>query len=114
MERSAGAIRMTEAIPAPLRVAGWVLLPGPLLAMLPDGPGQGAQLRSLIDVGVEKLGLGAGFAPLQFLALAWVAVAVVFWAQARSRGEGLGRKSGLVLIAALSSQAMVVLLLRAA
>ena len=110
MERSAIAVRMTEAIPTPIRVAGWLLIVAPLFAFLVDGPGENGQLRSLLGQGLSILGLGAGIAPLEFLALAWVAVALIFWGQAYVRGQTLGRKSTLVFVTALVSQAMLLLL----
>ena len=114
MERTAVAARVTEAIPTGVRVVGWLLILGPVFAFIVDGPGPGGQLRSLVDQGVAILGLGAGVAPLEFLAFAWVAVALIFWAQARMRGEGLGRKSSLVFVAALATQATLFVLSRAA
>ena len=110
MERTAVAVRVTEAIPTAVRVVGWMLIIGPVFAFLVDGPGPGGQLRSLVDQSLSILGLGAGFAPIEFLAFAWVAVAIVFWAQARTRGEGLGRKSSLVFVTALATQATLFLL----
>ena len=110
MERTAVAVRVTEAIPTAVRVVGWMLIVGPVFALLVDGPGPGGQLRSLVDQWLAILGLGAGVAPLEFLAFAWVAVAIIFWAQARTRGEGLGRKSSLVFVAALATQATLFLL----
>jgi hypothetical protein len=110
MERTAVAVRVTEAIPTAVRVMGWLLVLGPVFAFIVDGPGSGGQLRSVVDQGLAVLGLGAGVAPLEFLAFAWVAVAIIFWAQARSRGEGLGRKSGLVFVIALATQATLFIL----
>ena len=110
MERTAVAVRVTEAIPTAVRVVGWVLIIGPVFAFLVDGPGPGGPLRSLVGQGLSVLGLGSGIAPVEFLAFAWVAVAIIFWAQARTRGEGLGRKSGLVFVAALATQATLFVL----
>ena len=110
MERTAVAVRVTEAIPAAVRVVGWVLIIGPVFTFLVDGPGPGGRLRSLVDQWLAILGLGAGIAPVEFLAFAWVAVAIIFWAQARTRGEGLGRKSSLVLVAAIATQVSLILL----
>ena len=114
MERTAIAVRVTEAIPTPVRVVGWLLILGPVFAFVVDGPGPGGQLRSLVDQGLAILGLGGGIAPLEFLALTWVAVAVIFWGQSYLRGEGFGRKSGLVFVAALATQLMLLLLSSAA
>ena len=110
MERTAVAVRVTEAIPTAVRVVGWMLVIGPVFAFLVDGPGPGGQLRSFVDQWLAMLGLVTGVAPIEFLAFAWVAVAVIFWAQARTRGEGLGRKSSLVFVAALATQAILFLL----
>lgn len=110
MERTAVAVRVTEAIPAAVRVVGWMLILGPVFTFLVDGPGPGGQLRSMVDQGLAILGLGAGLAPLEFLAFAGVAVALIFWAQARTRGEGLGRKSSLVFVVALATHATLFLL----
>jgi hypothetical protein len=110
MERSAIAVRMTEAIPTPVRVAGWTVIIVPLFAFLVDGPDQNGPLRTFLGQILSILGLGAGIAPLEFLALAWVAVALVFWAQAFVRGQTLGRKSTLVFVTALLTQGMLLLL----
>jgi len=110
MERTAVAVRVTEAIPTAVRVVGWMLILGPVFAFIVDGPGRGGQLRSLIDQGLAFIGLGAGTAPLEFLAFAWVAVAIVFLAHARTRGEGPGRKSSLVFVVALATQATLFIL----
>lgn len=110
MERSAAAVRVAEAIPTPVRVAGWLLILGPVFAFLVDGPGQNGQLRSMVGQALSVLGLGEGTAPLAFLALAWVAVALIFWGQAHSRGQGLGRKSALVFFTAILAQAGLLLL----
>ena len=109
MEQSAAAVRVTEAIPSPLRFAGWLLLLGPVLAFIPNGAGRGGQLRSLVDEGLGVLGLGTGIAPLEFFAFAWVAVAMLFWLQARSRGHGLGPRSSVVLTIALAGQVLIFL-----
>jgi hypothetical protein len=113
MEPSAAAIRVREAIPTTVRVAGWLLILGPLLAFIAERPDEGRQLR-LVGQSLALLGLGDGIVPLEFLVFTWVAVAVVFWAQAHVRGSGLGRKSSLVVVAALVSQAMLFLMTRAA
>lgn len=110
MERTAVAVRVTEAIPAAVRVAGWLLILGPVFAFIVDGPGPGGLLRALVDQWLAIVGLGAGIAPLEFLAFAWVAVAMIFWAQAHTRGEGLGRKSSLVLVIAFATQVTLFLL----
>jgi hypothetical protein len=110
MERTAVAVRVTEAIPAAVRMVGWLLILGPAFVFIVDGPGPGGQLRSLVDQGFAVLGLGAGIAPLEFLAFAWVAVAMIFWAQAHIRGGGLGRKSSLVFVVALGTQVTLFLL----
>ena len=110
MERTAAAVRMSEAIPTPVRVMGWMLIIGPVFALVVDGPGPGGQLRSLVDQGLAILGLGAGVAPLEFLAFARVAVALMFWGRAHMRSDGLGRKSSLVFVASLATQAMLFLL----
>ena len=113
MERHAAAVRVTEAIPTPARVAGWLMLVGPLLAFLAERPDEGRQPR-LLGQSLAVLGLGDGIVPLEFLAFAWVVVALVFWGQAHARGYGLGRKSSLVFLAALASQAMLLPLTSAA
>ena len=110
MERSAVAVRVTEAIPTGVRVVGWLLILGPVFAFIVDGPGPGGQLHALVDQGLAILGLGVGVDPLGFLAFAWVAVAIIFWLQARTRGEGLGRKSSLVFVVALATQATLFIL----
>ena len=113
MERHTAAIRVTEAIPAPMRVAGWLVILGLLLALLAERPGEGRQLR-LVGQSLAVLGLGDGIVPLEFLAFTWLAVALVFWGQAHSRGYGLGPRSSLVFLAALVSQGMLLLLTNAA
>lgn len=110
MEHGIAAVRVREAIPGPLRVAGWLLLVGPLLAFFAGAPGVGGQLGSLVNQGLAVLGLGAGMAPLEFLAFAWVAIALVFWLQARSHGHGLGPRSALVFGTVLGTQAALLLL----
>ena len=112
VERSARALRVHEAIPAPVRVVGWLLLLGPVIGVAIDGRGRGAQLMNFISERLDVLGLGAGVAPLEFLAFAWVAVALIFWAQARARGETLGRKSGLVMTVSLATQALLLVVLQ--
>ena len=92
MERTAAAVRMSEAIPTPVRVMGWMLIIGPVFALVVDGPGPGGQLRSLVDQGLAILGLGAGVG------------------RAHMRSDGLGRKSSLVFVASLATQAMLFLL----
>ena len=114
MERSAATVRITEAIPTPIRVIGWLLLIGPVLAFFVEGPGRGGQLAYLVGEGLAVLRLGAGVAPFEFLAFAWVAVALVFWGQAHSRGQTLGLKSGMVLFTALAAQALLLVLNSAA
>jgi hypothetical protein len=107
MERSVAFVRVREAIPTPIRIVGWVLLLGPVLAILPEGTRSTLPLRSLIGEGLAILGLGAGIAPLEFFAFTWLAVAVVFWVQAYFRGQGLGPKSTIVFGTALVAQAML-------
>ncbi len=111
MEQGIAAVRVREAIPGPLRIAGWLLLVGPFLAFFASGPGMGGQLGSLIGQGLDVLGLGAGMAPLEFLAFAWVAIALIFCLQARSHGHGLGPKSALVFGTALGTQVALLLLI---
>lgn len=113
MDRSAFAVRVREAIPTPVRVAGWLLILGPLIAFLAERPGEGRQLR-VVGQSLSVLGLGDGIVPLEFLTFTWLAVAVVFWGQAHARGLALGRKSSLVLVAALVTQAMLFLMISAA
>jgi hypothetical protein len=114
MEQGVAAVRIREAIPGPVRIAGWMLLVAPLLAFFAGGPGAGGQLGSLIGQGLEVLGLGAGMAPLEFLAFAWVAIALIFWLRARSSGHGLGPKSAVVFGTALGTQAVLLALLNSA
>jgi hypothetical protein len=77
-------------------------------------PGRGGQLAWMVRERLQLLGLGSGVEPLAFLTFAWVAVALMFWGHARSRGDGLGRKSGAVVVAAVAAQLMLVVLLRLA
>jgi hypothetical protein len=110
IEQGIVAVRVKEAIPGPIRMAGWLLLLAPLLAFFAGGTGKGGQLGSLVSQGLVKLGLGAGLAPLEFLAFAWVAIAMICWLQARSHGNGLGPRSALVFGTALGTQVALLLL----
>lgn len=109
MEQSVAAVRVREAIPGPIRMAGWVMLLAPLLGFFASGT-KGGQIGSVLSQGLEVLGLGAGLAPLEFLAFAWVAIAMICWLQARSHGQRLGPRSALVFGAALATQAALLVL----
>jgi hypothetical protein len=86
------------------------LILAPVFAVLVDGPGRDGQFQAMVGQGLALLGLGGGAAPLEFLAFAWVAVALICWGQAHSQGHGLGKKSALVFVATILTQTSLFLL----
>lgn len=106
MERSATAVRMQEAIPTPVRFAGWILLIVPALAIMPRELQSTQLVRSFLDENLATLGLGTGIAPLEFFAFAWLAVGLVFFLQAYFSGQRLGPKSTMIFGTAVAAQAL--------
>lgn len=107
MERSAAAVRMQEAIPTPLRFAGWVLLIVPALAIMPQELQSTQLVRTFLDENLATLGLGTGIAPLEFFAFAWLVVGLVFFLQAYFSGQRLGPKSTMIFGTAVVAQAVM-------